>query len=120
MSQFQIKCIGNHWYPCFPHDNPNDLQLDEVIERYLTMFARYNNVNEINIELEEIPIIIEDSNVVYFEESDITRYYTTSDCFDLRFEINGHELFISDYLFTCLIDHLNVSLHSSLYRLHIW
>ena len=121
MVQFKIKKVGNHWYPCVNHCYGNDISLDIKIERILNIFSTWlNDTEEFTIELEEIPLITEDFNLIYFDESDITRFYTTDDDFDLRFEINNHEFKISAYLFSCLEEQFNVNIHETLYKLHIW
>ena len=121
MISFNIKKVGNHWYPCVNHDYGSDISLDEKIERILNIFSCFFGGTEtFTIELEEIPLIMEDLNLIYFDESDITRFYTTNDDFDLRFEINNHEFKLSAYLFSCLENQFHVNLHETLYKLHIW
>lgn len=120
MVQFKIKKVGNHWYPCVTHEYSSDISLDQKIERYLTAYGNRCGTDEITVELEEIPLILEDFNLIYFSEADITRYYTTDDDFELTFEINGHEFKISDYLFSCFENQFNINFHENLYKLHIW
>lgn len=121
MVQFKIKKVGNHWYPCIDHFYRSDISLDIKIERFLNMFSKWlNNTEEFTVELEEIPLITEEINLVYFDEADITRFYTTDDDFDLRFEINNHEFKISAYLFNCFEEQFEINIHETLYKLHIW
>lgn len=120
-TQFKIHRIGNHWYPCINHEYGSDISLDRKIERYLNLFSKNSgDVDEITIELEEIPIIVEDINLIFFNESDITRFYTTDDDFNLRFEVNDHEFEISAYLFVCFESQFDLNFHETLYKLHIW
>lgn len=119
--QFKIRRIGNHWYPCVKHDYGSDISLDQKIERYFDQVSRCSgDTDEITIELEEIPIIVEDINLIFFNESDITRFYTTDDDFNLKFEINEHEFEISSYLFGCFELQFDLNFHETLYKLHIW
>lgn len=121
MVKFKIKKVGNHWYPCIDHDYESDISLDKKIEKVLDKYSYlFGGMEEFTIELEEIPLIMEDLNLIYFDESDITRFYTTNDDFDLRFEINNHEFKISAYLFSCLENQFHINLHETLYKLHIW
>lgn len=121
MVQFKIKKVGNHWYPCINHFYRSDVSLDTKIERSLNIFSKWlNNTEEFTVELEEIPLITEEINLVYFDEADITRFYTTDDDFDLRFEINNHEFKISAYLFNCFEEQFEINIHETLYKLHIW
>lgn len=119
--RFKIRRIGNHWYPCVKHDYGSDISLDQKIERYFNQVSRCSgDTDEITIELEEIPIIVEDINLIFFNESDITRFYTTDDDFNLKFEINEHEFEISSYLFGCFELQFDLNFHETLYKLHIW
>jgi hypothetical protein len=119
--RFKIRRIGNHWYPCVKHDYGGDISLDQKIERYFDQVSRCSgDTDEITIELEEIPIIVEDINLIFFNESDITRFYTTDDDFNLKFEINEHEFEISSYLFGCFELQFDLNFHETLYKLHIW
>lgn len=119
--RFKIRRIGNHWYPCVKHDYGSDISLDQKIERYFDQVSRCSgDTDEITIELEEIPIIVEDINLIFFNESDITRFYTTDDDFNLKFEINEHEFEISSYLFGCFELQFDLNFHETLYKLHIW
>lgn len=121
MVQFKIKKVGNHWYPCVSHFYGSDISLDVKIEKVLDKFSKFlSNTEEFIIELEEIPLITEEDNLVYFDESDITRFYTTDDDFDLRFEVNGREFKISAYLFNCLEEQFDINIHETLYKLYIW
>lgn len=121
MVRFKIKKVGNHWYPCVDHEYDSDISLDLKIERYLNNFsAKSGYIDEVTIELEEIPMIIEDINLIFFNESDITRYYTTDDDFNLRFELNDHEFEIDAYLFGCFELQFNLNFHENLYKVHIW
>lgn len=121
MVHFKIKKVGNHWYPCVNHEYDSDISLDPKIEKYLNNYSvKSGYVDEVTIELEEIPMITEDINLIFFNESDITRYYTTDDDFNLRFEINDHEFEIDAYLFGRFELQFNLNFHENLYKLHIW
>lgn len=121
MVHFKIKKVGNHWYPCVNHEYDSDISLDPKIEKYLNNYSvKSGYVDEVTIELEEISMITEDINLIFFNESDITRYYTTDDDFNLRFEINDHEFEIDAYLFECFELQFNLNFHENLYKLHIW
>lgn len=120
-TQFKIHRIGNHWYPCIKHEYNSDISLDQKIEKYLNKFSKsLGDIDEITVELEEIPIITEDINLIFFNESDITKFYTTDDDFNLRFEVNNHEFEISAYLFGCFELQFDLNFHETLYKLHIW
>ena len=115
MVHFKIKKVGNHWYPCVNHEYDSDISLDPKIEKYLNNYSvKSGYVDEVTIELEEIPMITEDINLIFFNESDITRYYTTDDDFNLRFEINDHEFEIDAYLFECFELQFNLNFHENL------
>ena len=43
-----IKKIGNHWYPDIKHDYPEDIKLDEKIDRFLDIVDK-NNSKELDL-----------------------------------------------------------------------
>lgn len=120
MAQFKIKKLGNHWYPSIKHHYDADISLDLKIEKVLDLYNRTFDVEEITIELQELPFIIEEEPIIYFDESDLTRYYITNDSFDLRFFIKEHEFVISDYIFSCLESELNLNFHENIYKIYIY
>ena len=76
--------------------------------------------NELNVEFEEIGIIFEGINIVYFNENDIVRYLTTDDDFNIRFIINGHEFNISSDLYWALENQFNFNFHKTSYKIHVY
>lgn len=116
--QLKIKRVGNHWYPCVSHEIGDNIGFNKKIDRYLDCLD-YSKMEEVTVELEELGIIWEGLNIVYFHEEDIVRYLTTDDEFNIRFTINNHEFEISSTLYWLLEDQFNLNLHSIGYRIHI-
>ena len=119
MAQFKIKKLGNHWYFAINHDYDADISIDPKLEKVLDLYNRTFNYDEFTIELQELPFIIDDEPIIYFDESDLTRYYITNDSFDLRFYVREHEFFVSDYIFNCLESEFNLNFHENIYRIYI-
>ncbi len=119
MLSLKLKKLGNHWYPSINHDLGFIPSFDEKIDRYLSIID-IANLEEITVEFEELGVIFGGINILYFDESDIVRYLTTSDCFDLRFTINNHEFKISSDLYWLLEFHFNFNFHKTSYRIHIY
>lgn len=119
MLGFKIKKIANHWYPVVKHETGFINGFDEKIDRYLSIIDIIKS-EELTIEFEELGIIFEGVNIIYFNESDIVRYLTTDDDFDLRFMINNHEFVINSDLYWLLESQFNFNFHKTSYKVHIY
>lgn len=116
---FKLKLVGNHWYPCIKHDLENMIGFNRKIDKFLSCIDS-SKEEELTVELEEIGSIMEGINIVYFHESDIYRYLTTQDNFDLRFVINNREFSINSDLYWLLEYHFNFNFHKESYKIHIY
>ena len=119
MKNFKLKKIGNHWYPCINHELGDTINFVEKIDRYLNILD-FGNTEEIVVEFEELDIIVEGINIIYFNEEDIIRYLTTNDDFDIRLIINEHEFLISSDIYWLLENQFNFNFHKSIYKIHIY
>lgn len=119
MKKFKLKRVGNHWYPCIPHENGYLVGFDKKIDRYLNI-VDLGKFEELTIEFEELGIEWGGINIIYFNEEDITRYLTTCDNFDIRFVINEHEFTISSDLYFMLEDLYNFNFHKASYKIHLY
>lgn len=116
--QLRLKKVGNHWLPCISHEIGDNIALNKKMDRYLDCLD-FSKMEEIVIEFEELDIIWEGLNIVYFSEEDITRYLTTDDDFNIRFTINNHNFEISSSLYWLLEDQFNFNFHKVGYKIHI-
>lgn len=119
MLSFKVKKIANHWYPVINHDLGYLSGFSEKIDRYISILDKYK-FEELSIEFEELGVIFEGSDIIYFNESDIVRYLTTDDNFDLRFIVNFHEFTISSDLYWLLENQFNFNFHKTSYKVHIY
>ena len=113
-----IKKIGNHWYPDITHDYPEDIKLDEKIDRFLDIVDK-NNSKELDLFFYEQGCVIED-DVLQFDESDMLRYYTTSDEFDITVYFNCHKFKISSSLYNLLEIQFNFDAITNFYKISLY
>lgn len=119
MLSFKVKKVGNHWYPDIKHERGYIDGFDKKIDRYLSILDASNS-GELTIEFEELGVVFAGINIIYFNESDIVRYLTTNDTFDIRFEINGHEFTIYSDIYWLLEYQFNFNFHKTSYKIHIY
>lgn len=119
MLSFKVKKVGNHWYPNIIHERGYIVGFEEKIDRYLDIIDMSKS-EELTIEFEELGVVFAGINIIYFNESDIVRYLTTDDDFDLRFVVNDHEFKISSEIYWLLEDQFNFNFHKSSYKIHIY
>lgn len=119
MLNFKVKKVGNHWYPCINHELGYICGFSEKIDRYLDRLD-YVHCEEISVEFEELGVIVEGLNIIYFNEQDMVRYLMTDDDFDIRFVVNNHEFTISSDLYLMLENQFNFNFHKSTYRINIY
>lgn len=117
--KFKVKKVGNHWYPSINH-TLNCLEgFDNKIDRYLSVLDILKN-DELTIEFEELGVVFEGINIIYFNENDIVRYLMTDDEFDIKFVVNGHNFTINSNLYWLLEDQFNFNFHKNSYKVHIY
>lgn len=117
--KFSVIKVGNHWYPSIKHELGYIDGFDKKIDRYLSILD-VSNSGELTIEFEELGVVFAGINIIYFNESDIVRYLTTNDAFDIRFEINGHEFTIYSDIYWLLEYQFNFNFHKTSYKIHIY
>lgn len=117
--KIKVRLIGNHWYPCLNHNSGYLCGFDEKTDKYFNLL-NYNNCDELTLEFEELGIIVEGINIIYFNEQDVVRYLTTDDDFDLRVIINNHEFMISSDLYWLAEQQFNFNFHKATYKIHIY
>lgn len=119
MKKFKLKKVKNHWYPCINHELGDTINLTEKIDRYLSILD-LGRTEEITVEFEELGVVFDGVNIIYFNEEDIVRYLTTDDDFDIRFVINEHEFLVSSDLYWLLEEQFNFNFHKTSYKIHIY
>lgn len=115
--KLRVKKLGSHWYPDIEHDDPYDLMLNSKIDRFLDIFDKTRS-GELDIYLWETYSVIDDSTII-FNDSDIRRYFTTADEFNLHFYISDREFEISSNLFNLLEYEYNPNFHKFFYKIEI-
>jgi len=110
--------LGNHWYPNITHKDPADLKLDPRIERKFDALDQFGS-KSVTIFLSEIVSFMPDSGVIQFLDSDILRYMTTNDEFDLKMYIDDEEFTISSRMYTLLEDTFHLELCKTLYHIFV-
>lgn len=113
-----LKKIGNHWYPNINHGFGEDISLTRNIEHYLNLIFKDTDI--VHIGFEEYNIIFDEYGILYLNEQDITRFYTTDDEFNIRFELYNINLSINATLFMYIQNQLGLRFHEDIYKIHIW
>lgn len=115
-----FKKVGNHWYLDIEHDNPQDLILDPVLERFLSLRDSLNLGIVDNIYLVEQNGFIEPEGLLQFTDEDLLRYFTTKDTFKMNIFISNHHFQISSNLYSLLENKYQLDFHISAYRLAVY
>lgn len=113
-----IKKVGNHWYPDIYHYFPEDLVLDEKIEKVLSLIDKYNYGIVTLYIFEQYEIL--GNGTLQFDESDMVKYLTTDEDLDVKFYINDHEYKISSSLLALLESQFKFDFQGNVYRIDIW
>lgn len=113
-----IKKVGNHWYPNINHDFPDDLILDEKIEKVLSMVDKYNYGIVTLYFFEQYEIL--GKGTLQFNERDMIKYLTTDEYVDVKFYINDHEYVVSSTLLALLESQYKFDFQDNVYRIDIW
>lgn len=119
-TQIEFKKLGNHWYPSIKHENLDDIQLSEKVERILNIFASTNEFNKEKISIwiiEQNTILCK--NTIQFRDEDLNRYFTTNDDFDFIVYIGDRSFPISSTLYSLLEELFNFNFHKTLYACSI-
>jgi len=115
--RIRFKKLGSNWYPDIEHNDPYSLILDEKIEKTLDLFNKSKS-GVIDINFWETYTVIDNATII-FNDSDILRYLTTDDDFDVEFYVDDHQYVISSNLFYLLEANYNFNFHKSFYRIEI-
>jgi len=118
--QLIFKKVGNHWYLDIEHNNPQDLILDPVLERFLSLRDSLNLGIVDNIYLVEQSGFIEPEGLLQFTDEDLLRYFTTKDVFKMNIFISNHHFQISSNLYSLLENKYQLDFHISAYRLAVY
>ena len=113
----KIKKVGNHWYPSIEHDSPDEITLNEKIEKLLSVID-VENKGELEILLYEIHSWT-NKGTIQFNDEDMWRWLNTTDLFDIRVYIRDYEYTISSLLIDLLEDQFNMDFYDTLYSIEI-
>lgn len=102
-----------------PHSKPNDLQLDRRIEFVLNKLDKFNEGVVDSIWLYEQSMFIEPEGLIQFDDTDLTRYFTTNDEFTLNLYIDKYNFTISSNLYGLIELYYQLNLHELVYRVVI-
>lgn len=93
---------------------------DEKTERYLDLLdRRRGNFEEIIVELEDVGVIVDGINVLYFDEPDVLRFVTTNDDFYMHVTINNHKFTIHSDFYHLIDEYFSFNRYDEFYRLHL-
>lgn len=118
--QLIFKKVGNHWYLDIEHNNPQDLILDPILERFLSLRDSLNLGIVDNIYLVEQSGFIEPKGLLQFTDEDLLRYFTTKDIFKMNIFISNYHFQISSNLYSLLENKYQLDFHISAYRLAVY
>lgn len=114
--QLKFKKVGNHWYLDIEHEDPSDLVISPVLERFLSIYDFFKS-GEVDVYLIEQNGFIVQDGLVQFSDQDLLRYYTTNDKFMMDLFIQNHKYKISSTLYSILETKYKLDLHTVTYRL---
>jgi len=113
--------VGNHWYPCLNHFDPNQISLDPKLEELL------NRIDADNLELGHISIYFRRINsndgkggILQFDKADIDKYFITDENFEINTYIDDYHFYVSSELYLLIEKTYQLDFHKNLYRLEIW
>lgn len=118
IKKLDFRKVGNHWYPCVNHLFPEQIKLDFSIENY------FNQLNK--LQLEKISICFseacycDEENIIQFEETDILKYLTSDEIFDIRFYVDNNSFKVSSNLFLLLENEFDFAFNETVYTLELW
>lgn len=120
LKQLIFKKVGNHWYPDIPHENPADLMLDPRLERFFDTLdlEKFGVVGRICLIEENYTDNMD--NLIQFRDSDLLRYFTTTDEFQMIVYVGKHKFSISSKLYTLLEQMYQFNFHQSIYRIIVY
>ena len=118
--QLKLKKIGNHWYLDVPHNDPRDLIIDPILERFLSIRDKDKEGIITNIYLSEQQDYINEDGLLQFSEKDLLRYFTTNESFKMNIFISNHHFQISSELYTILESQYQLDFHIALYRFVVY
>lgn len=120
LKQLKFKKLGNHWYLDIPHDHPEDLVLDDRLERFLDTLDlnKYGTVDRIYLIEEQRTDNID--NLIQFRDEDLLRYFTTTDNFWMVVYIGKHRFQISSKFYYLLEKEYEFNFHQSIYRIIVY
>ena len=116
--RLKFKKFANHWYPEIPHDDLRDISLCPRAERILERLDKYK-LGEVEVSLTEEFGVISEHQILQFDETDITRWFTTSDDFDINIYIDNHHFTISSDLYSLLEIQYQFRFHENIYRIEV-
>lgn len=117
--KLKFQKLANHWYPCIKHSHPSDLMLNQKIERVLSFLDKYKS-GTVELVIIEQGMILEDTNIIQFDENDITRFFITDEYFDMKVYINNHEFKIPVSLYMLLEEIYHFDFHQNYFKIEIW
>lgn len=117
MLKIKVKKIGNHWYLNLLHDSADDIQFDDNID---TLLSKISNNGDI-LELYIYPVhSVLDTDTLIFNDSDLNKFYTTNEDFDIRFKIKNYEFTMSCSLYQMIQSQLSIDCLENYYVVKIW
>lgn len=117
--RIDFKKVGNHWYPCLKHDDPNDLCLEPKVERLLSKID-YVGFGSVTMYVKQSHSIIGSKGIVQFTDDSIRRYLQTDESFLMSMYIDDYHYQISTELFTLLENEFGLDLYHNFYQLELW
>jgi len=119
--RLDLKKVGNHWYPCLDHFDPNQISLDPMLEALLsTINERDMGLDNVCVYFKSIDFDNGEKHVLKFNRPDIERYFTTDEDFEINAYIDDYHFYVSSDLYMLMEKTYKLDLHKNLYKLEIW
>ena len=119
MATLIIKKVGNHWYADVPHDCDVNITLDRKLEMLFNRINAQTGNDYISFTLEETLFMDDISNLICFNEEDITRYFITDDEFNMSFKVNNSCFTINTNVYFYITKALDLNFHFNLYKINL-
>jgi len=118
--RLDIKKIGNHWYPCLDHFDPNQISLDPRLEELLNIVDMdHMEMGHLTVYLRKIDCP-EGKMILQFDKRDIDKYFIADEEFEINTYIDDYHFYVSSVLYLLMENTYKLDFHKNLYRLEIW
>lgn len=119
MLKLKLIKVANHWYLDIPHDYNDCINFNKKIDKVFDKID-FIGFRTLTLVISESETLSDSKDKLFFNESDIYKYFTTDEYLDMRFSINNHEFSINSDLYWKLENTFNFNFHKKSYKISIY